>query len=76
MKTLLEEAKNTKINRTRKEVSREEAELFVSLLKDEISVAQVRSVLFPNDAHNTGGGRVYARAFPALRVAYKLGLIK
>lgn len=71
MKTLLEKAKEVKLRyRTRTDYSKEEIELAIAWMKDEIRVGQVGKVL------GKGSTAIGYRLAMLIRAAYRQGKIK
>ena len=80
MKTLLERAQEVKIHNrgSKKPVTSEEIELFFALISEKISVIKASVALYGEEKGRSaaGSGKVYARAVPVLKEAYRKGKIK
>ena len=73
-KTLLQKAKEVKRkHRIGQQVSDEEIELFLALLKEEISFTQASTAVFPN--RESKSSNLSSRAILTFREAYRRGKI-
>lgn len=69
--TLLEKAKKAGKRGLSKEITDEEIDLYLALIKKEIGAGQASEVLFPDKMSN-----LYSRGFTVIKEAYKRGRIK